>query len=94
MPGRNLEGALVGGAAVDRVAVRDDHVLERKLEQVAERRQGSLLMPGRRPDTQLAVRRGQRVGEDERALLGQPEAVVCGVKVLLIQGSQVLTGAQ
>jgi gamma-glutamyltranspeptidase / glutathione hydrolase len=30
-------------------------------------------MPGRRPDTQLARRCGQRVGEDQGALLGQPE---------------------
>ena len=30
-------------------------------------------MPWRRPDAQLAFRRRQRVGENEGALLGQPE---------------------
>jgi hypothetical protein len=55
------------------IPVRDDHVLERKLEQCAQRRQRSLLMPRGCPDEQLAVRRSQRVGENEGALLGKPE---------------------
>ena len=32
-----------------------------------------LLVPRRRPDAQLALRRGERVGEDERPLLGEPD---------------------
>src|SRR5438067_6775819 len=72
-PGRKVEGPLVGGAGVHRLPVRNDHVLERKAEQLAKRRQSSLLMPGRRPDAQLTVRRRQRVGENEGALLGNPE---------------------
>src|SRR5436305_9947959 len=72
-PGRELERALVGGAVVHRVAVRNDYPLEGELEQRAERRQRSLLMPRRRPNAQLAARRRQRVGENERALLGKPQ---------------------
>ena len=71
--GRALERPLVRGAVVQRLAVRDDHVLERELEQRAQRRKRPLLVPRRRPDAQLAAGRGQRVGEDERALLRQPE---------------------
>ena len=47
--------------------------LEGKLEQLPQRRERPLLVPRRRPDAQLAVRRGERVREDERALLGEPE---------------------
>jgi len=72
-PGRELEGSLVGVAAVHRFAVRDDHELERKLEQGVQRGQNSLLVPLARPDAKLAARRRQPVREDERALFGQPE---------------------
>ena len=37
--GRKLERPLEGGPVVHRVAVRDDHALERQVEQLAERRQ-------------------------------------------------------
>ena len=47
--------------------------VERELEQGAKRRQDPLLVPRRAPDTQGAVALGQRVGEDERPLLGSPE---------------------
>ena len=36
-PGGKLEGALISSTGVHRLAVRDDHVLERQLEQRAER---------------------------------------------------------
>src|SRR5262249_29800225 len=72
-PGRKLEGSLVGGARVHRVAVRDDYVLERKLEQLAKRRQRALLVPWRGPDAQPALALGQRIGEHQGALLRQPQ---------------------
>src|SRR5947209_18031239 len=72
-PGRQLERALEGGAIVHRLAVRDDHVLERQVEQRAEGLQRTLLVR-RRPDAEPAVGRGERVGEDGRALLGEPGA--------------------
>src|SRR4051794_35031769 len=53
--------------------MRDDHALERQLEQRSQRRQDTLLVPGRAPDEQLAAAFRQRVGEDERPLLRQPE---------------------
>src|SRR2546422_10979596 len=48
-------------------------MLERQLEERTERRQRPLLVPGRRPDAELAFRRSQRVREHERALLGKPQ---------------------
>ena len=51
-----------------RLAVRDDHVLERKLKQGAQRRQCSLLMRRRSPTAQLAFRGRQPVGENEGTL--------------------------
>jgi hypothetical protein len=71
-PGRELEGTLIGRAGVYRLAVRDDDVLERELEQRAQRRQRPLLMVRGRPDAQLAIRSGERVGENESTLFGQP----------------------
>ena len=56
-----------------RFAVRHDHVLERELEQRPQRGKRPLLVPRRRPDAQLARRRGQCIGEDKGTLLGQPE---------------------
>ena len=47
-----------------RLAVRDDHVLQRKLKQGAQRRQCSLLMRRRSPTAQLAFRGRQPVGEN------------------------------
>jgi hypothetical protein len=47
------------------LAVGDDHVLEGEIEQSAQRGQGSLLMPGRRPDAQFATWRRQSVGENQ-----------------------------
>jgi hypothetical protein len=44
-PGRELEGPLVRDARVHRLAVRDDHVLEGKLEQLTQGRQRPFLMP-------------------------------------------------
>jgi hypothetical protein len=58
---------------VNRLAVRDDDVLERQVEHRPERGHDSFLVPGRRPDAKLAPALGQGVGEDERALLGEPE---------------------
>jgi hypothetical protein len=49
-PGDELQGTLVGGAGVYWLAVRYDHVVERKLKQRAQRRQSSLFMPRGRPD--------------------------------------------
>ena len=72
-PWGEREGALEGGAGVYRLAVRDDDVLERKFEQLAQRRQDSFLMPWRDPDAQVAVGCGQGVRKDDGALLGQPE---------------------
>ena len=48
-------------------------MLERELEQRAKRGEGPLLVPGRRPDPELALGRRQPVREDERALLRQPQ---------------------
>jgi hypothetical protein len=64
---------LVCGAGVYGLTVRDDDALEREVQQGAQGGQRPLLMRGRRPDTQFAPRRGQRVGENECALLGQPK---------------------
>ena len=51
----------------------DDHALEGKIEQRTKRGQGSLTMPRRGPNAQFASRGRQGVGENEGALLGQPE---------------------
>ena len=56
-----------------RLAVRDDHVLEGQVEQRPQCGEHSLFVPGGRPDEELALGGGQRVGEDEGALLRQPE---------------------
>src|SRR5947208_5097606 len=53
LPERELERALVRGAIVHGLAVRDDHVLERELEERAERLPGALLVR-RAPDAELA----------------------------------------
>ncbi len=60
---------LVSQARVRGISVRDDHVFEWKLEQRAQRRQCSLLVPRRRPDAQGSAGRRQCVGEDERLKL-------------------------
>src|SRR5436190_12055758 len=49
-PGREREGAFVGGAVVHRLAMGDDHVLEGQIEQRAQRRQHPLFVPRRCPD--------------------------------------------
>src|SRR3954454_22622407 len=72
-PRLELQRTLERRAVVHRLAVRDDHALERELEQLPERGQRARLVPRRRPHTQLAVRRGQRVREHERALLREPK---------------------
>ncbi|SRR6266849_6156558 len=72
-PGGEVEGTLIGSARVDRLAVGDDDALEWQLQQGVQRRQRALVVARRRPDTQLAAGRGQRVGEYESALLGQPQ---------------------
>ncbi len=48
-------------------------MLEGKLEQRPQGGEHTLLVPRRRPDAALVLRRGERVGEDERALLRQPQ---------------------
>ena len=68
-----LERGLEIRSRVDRLAVRDQHVLEVQLEQLAQRRQRARRVLRRGPHAQLAAGRGQPVGEDERALLGQVE---------------------
>ncbi len=69
-----------------------DHDFERQFEQVAQRRQRALLVPRRRPHPEFTVRRRQRVGEHQRALLGQPEwrlvAVAAVVERLQPPGKQ------
>src|SRR6516165_34276 len=72
-PRRASKSALEFGAGVDRLAVRDDHVLEGQLQQRAQRRQRSFLIRWRFPDAQLAARRCQRVGKNDGALLWQPQ---------------------
>jgi len=44
-------------------------------------------VPGRRPDAQLARRCGRRIGEDEGALLGQPERRL-GATAAVVQGDE------
>ena len=73
---RGSSAATNVAAVVDRLAVGDEDVLEVECEQGAQRRQGALLVPRRRPHAQDAVGRGQRVGEHERALLGEVAAGV------------------
>src|SRR5437016_11551185 len=51
---QEVEEVVIGRAGVHRLAVRDDHVLERKLKQGAQRRQRSLLMRRRSPNAPLA----------------------------------------
>ncbi|WP_157592669.1 hypothetical protein [Solirubrobacter soli] len=51
--------------------MREEHVLERQREQLPQRGEDASLVQRRVPHAQLAVRRGQRIGEHERALLGQ-----------------------
>ena len=52
-----------------RLAVRDDHVLERELEGFAQRRQHPLLVPRSRPHPELALRQtsGRFVSRVEQA---------------------------
>jgi hypothetical protein len=73
LPGRQTERTLVRGAIVNRVAVRDDHVLERKVEERSKGGQHPLLVPGSAPDAKRALPLRERVGEDEDALLRKPE---------------------
>ena len=58
---------------MDRLAVRHDHVLERQIEHGAERREHALLVPGGAPNAQRSPTLRHGVGEDERALLGEPQ---------------------
>ena len=53
----------------------DDDPLERQLEQNTEGRERPLLVPGRRPHTELAARSCQTVCKDERALFGSQSGV-------------------
>src|SRR6185312_3420463 len=70
---RQGERALEGGPVVHRLAVRDDHVLERQLQHRPQRRHHPLGVPRRAPDAQLAVALRQRVGEEQRPRPGRPE---------------------
>ena len=72
-PGGEIECAFISRARVHGLTMRDDDALERKLQQRAQGWQRALLMSWRCPDTQFTPRRGQRVGEDEGALLGEPQ---------------------
>jgi hypothetical protein len=56
-----------------RLAVRDDHPLERKIQQSAQCGQRSLVMPGRGPHAQVSTWGRQCVGENNSALLGTPQ---------------------
>ena len=67
-----LERTLEGRPVVDRLAVRDDHALERELQQLAQRRPCAIEVR-RVPDPQLTRDAVQAVGEHERPLLRQPE---------------------
>ena len=73
IPGREIQRSLVRSSVVHRFAVGNDHPLERKLEQRSQRGEDQLIVPGRRPHPKLAFWRGERVSENERALLRQPE---------------------
>jgi hypothetical protein len=58
---------------VQRLAVRDDHTLERQVEQRTQRGQDALLVPRRRPDEELALGRSERVREDKSPVLRHPD---------------------
>ncbi len=57
------------------LSVRDDHVVERKVEESPKRGKRPFLVPRRSPDPKLAVSLRQRVGEDERPPLGAQSGV-------------------
>ena len=73
IPGREIQRSLVRSSVVHWFAVGNDHPLERKLEQRSQRGEDQLIVPRRRPHPKLAFWRGERVSENERALLRQPE---------------------
>jgi hypothetical protein len=53
--------------------MRHDHVVEGELQQGAERGESTRVVRRRGPDTKVAFRCGQCVGEDEGALLREPQ---------------------
>jgi hypothetical protein len=63
----------ISRASVQRLTMRNDHELERKVEQRSQGRQRSLVMPRCGPHTELASRGRKLIGEHESALLGQPQ---------------------
>ena len=72
-PGRQFERPLERRPVVHRLAVGDDHVLERQVEHGPECRQDALLVPGRAPDAERSPALSERIGEDDGPLIGQPE---------------------
>ena len=72
-PGRQFERPLERRPVVDRLAVGHDDVLERQVEHGAQGREHALLVPRRAPDAEHSPALSERVGEDKRALLGEPE---------------------
>src|SRR5689334_16686230 len=71
-PRWKLERTLIFAAGVHRLAVRDDYALERKIKQLSQSRQYSLLMPRCRPDEEISSPLRQRIRKNERPLLGKP----------------------
>jgi hypothetical protein len=63
-PGGTFKGALIIRSGMHRIAVRDDHVFERKFEERTQRRQRSFQMPWRPPDSQLPSWRCEPVGKN------------------------------
>ena len=70
---RALQCPLEGGPVVHGLAVRDDDRLEGQVEQGTQGREDSFLVPGRPSDEQVALRRREGVGEDDRALFREPQ---------------------
>src|ERR1017187_5110950 len=86
-PGRLRQCALVCRAVVNRLTVGDDHMLERKLQQAMKRGKRSLLQRRAVPDKQLTVRRGQRIGENQRSTLSNPQRRL-GTPTTVVQREQ------
>ena len=74
-PRSKLKGTLVCIAGVDGFTVGDDDAFEGKVEQGAQRGQCPLPVPWRGPDPQLMLRTrcGERVREDDGAMVRQPQ---------------------
>jgi hypothetical protein len=72
-PRWKLESSLVRRPCVHRFAVRDDHSLERKVEQAPQSAHRPPVVVAHRPRAQHAVPFRERVGEYDDALFGEPQ---------------------